>query len=198
MGSQIATPSFILASRSPRRQELLARAGFKFKTISVDVDESFKAGNNPVVIAAELALRKLKACDQWLEEHLVLTADTLVFIDKMILGKPHDREDARAMLKSLSGRKHQVVTAVCLGYHNHIHKLNVVTDVYFGELTEDEIAYYIENYQPFDKAGSYGIQDWIGDIGIHHIEGSYTNVVGLPMHETYVAIIEKSKEWFTE
>ena len=113
------------------------------------------------------------------------------------MGKPHNRQEAIAMLQQLSGKMHFVTTSVCLGYQKNTHQFKVTTRVYFAPLNQAEIAYYVEQYRPFDKAGSYGIQEWIGQIGITKIEGSYTNVVGLPMPETYRAIIDCSKQWLS-
>ena len=188
-------PNFILASGSPRRRELLEDAGFGFDSISVDVDESIKPGLSPLEIVDDLALRKLTACKEFSDKNLVLTADTLVFQQDHILGKPIDRKDAIRMLKLLSNTYHTVTTSVCFGYKDFKHQFNVSTKVYFTELSLQTIAYYIDHYQPFDKAGSYGIQEWIGEIGIYKIEGSYTNVVGLPMTETYQTIVHLIDKW---
>jgi nucleoside triphosphate pyrophosphatase len=188
-------PPFILASSSPRRQELLRSAGFNFKTVKIDVDEDFHASLAPLEVVAFLAHKKLAACKKWLVNSLVVTADTLVFEENTILGKPVDRQEAVAMLGQLSDCEHQVATSVCLGYQDKIHQFTVITAVSFAQLDLEQINYYVDNYNPYDKAGGYGIQDWIGQVAISKINGSYTNVVGLPLHETYHAIIALSKKW---
>ena len=190
-----STPPFILASGSPRRRELLHDAGFNFDVIAVDIDETPPDGLDPLETVNHLARKKLLACEEWLAKFMVVTADTLVFKESTILGKPHDRPHAIEMLINLSDSKHKVTTSVCLGYQNHVHQFNVTTIVYFAPLSKYEIAYYVDHYMPFDKAGSYGIQEWVGQIGIKKIDGSYTNVVGLPMHETYHAIVNFGIKW---
>lgn len=186
---------FVLASSSPRRSELLHDAGFNFDVVKVDIDENYPEGLTPIQVVDHIALEKLKASSAWLANYMVVTADTLVFKEDVILGKPNDREQAIAMLQTLSNRDHTVTTSVCIGYKKNVHQFHVSTRVYFAPLTQDEIEYYVDHYLPFDKAGSYGIQEWIGQIGIKKIEGSYTNVMGLPMHETFHAIVEMSKKW---
>ena len=192
-----STPPFILASSSPRRRGLLRDAGFNFDVIAIDVDETFPDGLSPMEIVEFLAHKKLAACNEWLAKFVVVTADTLVFKEDTIFGKPNDRPHAIEMLTALSNSEHIVATSVCLGYQNQVHQFTVTTIVDFARLSSDEIEYYVDHYMPFDKAGSYGIQEWVGQIGIKKINGSYTNVVGLPMHETYHAIVELSKKWLT-
>ena len=190
-----STPPFILASSSPRRRALLRDVGFNFDVIAIEVNEVPPEGLSPTEVVEHLAHRKLLACTEWRAKFLVITADTLVFKDSTILGKPNDRPQAIEMLNILSNGKHKVATSVCLGYQKQYHQFTVSTIVDFAPLSSDEINYYVDHYMPFDKAGSYGIQEWIGQIGIRKIEGSYTNVVGLPMHETYHAIVNLSKKW---
>ena len=190
-----STPPFILASSSPRRRELLHDAGFNFDVIAIDVDETHPNNLSPTAVVEYLALKKLGASKEWLAKFLVVTADTLVFKGNTILGKPNDRPHAIEMLKTLSDSEHQVATSVCIGYHDKVDQFTVNTIVDFAALSEDQIEYYVDHYLPFDKAGSYGIQEWIGEIGIRKINGSYTNVVGLPMHETYHSIVRLSKDW---
>ena len=190
-----STPPFILASSSPRRRGLLRDAGFIFDVIGIDVDETHPEGLSPIETVEFVALKKLAAGNEWLAKFLVITADTLVFKDGTIYGKPNDRPHAIEMLNNLSNSRHTVATSVCLGYKDQVHQLTVSTHVDFALLSKDEIEYYVDHYIPFDKAGSYGIQEWIGQIGIKKIDGSYTNVVGLPMHETYHAIIDFSNKW---
>ncbi len=191
-----STPPFILASSSPRRKELLQNVGFNFDVVRVDVDETPSPDiTEPQQVVEFIAYKKLQACEQWLSKKLVVTADTLVYIDDKILGKPRNRAQAYEMLHTLSNCAHSVTTSVCLGFQDNIHQFSITTKVYFDSLTEQQISFYVENYQPYDKAGSYGIQEWIGQVGVSKIEGSYTNVVGLPVHETYRGIINCSKHW---
>ncbi len=176
---------------------MLHEAGFDFEVMAVDVEETYPQELAPVAVVAHLAKKKLTACQKWLADTLVITADTLVYQGPEIMGKPHNRQHAVAMLQELAGTMHEVTTSVCLGYRSNLHQFSVTTKVYFAGLSDAEITYYVDHYKPFDKAGSYGIQEWIGQIGIRKIEGSYTNVVGLPMHETYRAIMACNRQWLT-
>ncbi|MDE5421229.1 Maf-like protein [Ancylomarina sp. DW003] len=176
----------ILASQSPRRHQMLKELGLDFKIQTKDVEEVYpdhlKGEEIPVYLA------KLKAEAFVLdmnEKELVITADTIVCVDDMVLGKPKDRADAVKMLKMLSGRSHQVISGVCLKSKEKEATFSTTTHVHFKELNLEEIDYYIDNYKPFDKAGAYGIQEWIGFVGIDGIEGSYFNVVGLPIQRLY-------------
>jgi septum formation protein len=175
----------ILASKSPRRQELLRLMDIDFRIVLKDVDESYPANLKPEEIAVYIAEKKAKAFDETITDEVVLTADTIVCIDNQILGKPENAAHAIEMLQLLSGRMHRVITGVCLLYKHHYHSFYDVSEVYFNKLTDDEISSYVNKYQPFDKAGSYGIQERIGLIGIERINGSYTNVVGLPTEKLY-------------
>lgn len=187
---------FILASTSPRRKLLLESADLDFEILKLDIDESYPEGLSPMETVDYLTRKKLDECTKWLQKKMVLTADTLVFKDEHILSKPGDREHAIEMLNKLSGTDHIVITSVCIGYKEQVHQFNVTTNVFFNVLKQSEIEYYVDNYKPFDKAGSYGIQEWIGHVGICRINGSYTNVVGLPVHETYQALLECNIKWF--
>ena len=176
----------ILASQSPRRHQMLKELGLDFKIQTKDVEEVYpdylKGEEIPIYLA------KLKAEAFVLdmnEKELVITADTIVCVDDMVLGKPKDRDDAVKMLKTLSGRSHQVISGVCLKSKDKEVAFSTTTHVHFKELSIEEINYYIDNYKPFDKAGAYGIQEWIGFVGIDGIEGSYFNVVGLPIQRLY-------------
>ena len=189
-------PHFILASGSPRRKELLEEAGLSFDVIHLDFDETHPENLSPTETVNFLARKKLNACTEFLSENLVVTADTLVFKDNLVLAKPANRSEAIEMLERLSGTDHIVITSVCIGYHDQLHQFNVSTKVFFNELEMKEIEYYVDHYKPFDKAGGYGIQEWIGHIGISHIEGSYTNVVGMPVNETFSALKEVTFKWF--
>lgn len=175
----------ILASKSPRRQELLRLMDVDFRIVLKDVDESYPDGLTPEEIAVYIAEKKAKAFDEEINDEIVLTADTIVAIDGKILGKPENTDHAAEMLSLLSGKVHRVVTGVCLLYKHKYNLFHDVSEVFFRKLTEQEIRSYVDKYQPLDKAGAYGIQEWIGLIGIQRINGSYTNVVGLPTEKLY-------------
>lgn len=175
----------ILASNSPRRQELLKAAGFTFKVRTKDVDESYPGDIPLQEVAKFLAQKKAEAYQLDIENEVIITADTIVKLKDAILGKPKDAEEATKMLRALSGTDHEVITGVCIADKNMQVSLDDTTKVYFKTLTTKEIEYYIKHYQPFDKAGAYGIQEWIGMIGIKKIVGSYFNVVGLPVAKIY-------------
>lgn len=177
----------ILASNSPRRRELLAGLGLDFTVKVIDgIDESWpqelKGEDIPLYISREKAApyRKLMG-----PKDLVITADTIVYVDGQVLGKPHDKTDARRMLQLISGRWHEVITGVTLMTAAREHSFAVTTKVRFCNLTDDEINRYVESGLPMDKAGAYGIQEWIGYVGVEAIEGSYFNVVGLPVQRLY-------------
>jgi septum formation protein len=180
----------ILASKSPRRQELLRLMDIDFRIVLKDVDESYPDNLKPEEVAVYIAEKKAKAFDETVTDEIVLTADTIVCIDNMILGKPENTAHAIEMLQLLSGRMHRVITGVCLLYKHHYRSFYDVSEVYFGKLTIEEITNYVNKYQPMDKAGSYGIQERIGLIGIEKINGSYTNVVGLPTEKLYRELIK--------
>ncbi len=176
---------YVLASNSPRRRELMAGLGIDFEVrVMKDVSESYPANlpacDVPAYIAREKAAAYDIACDE-----LLVTADTVVIVDNQILGKPVDAADARRMLRLISGRSHEVVTGVCLTTADKQRTFSVVSEVTFKMLTDDEIDYYIHHYRPFDKAGAYGIQEWIGYVGVAALRGSYFNVMGLPVQRIY-------------
>ena len=175
----------ILASKSPRRQELLRLMDVDFRIVLKEVDESYPEHLQPEEIAVYIAEKKARAFDETVTDEIVLTADTIVCIDNKILGKPTDAANAITMLQTLAGRMHRVITGVCLLYKQQYHTFYDISEVYFGELSDEEIEKYVNKYKPFDKAGSYGIQERIGLIGIERIHGSYTNVVGLPTEKLY-------------
>lgn len=176
----------ILASQSPRRQQLLQDLGLQFSVQSMNVDESFPDNLPMEEIPVYLARLKASAfLPQLKNNQLVITADTIVWLDGHVLNKPADYQDAYRMLSDLSGNKHQVITGVCLLSAEKKVSFFVSTDVWFKELEDKEIRYYLDHYRPYDKAGAYGIQEWIGYIGIHHIEGSFFNVMGLPIQTLY-------------
>ena len=186
----------LLASKSPRRRELLGRLGIPLTIVDVDVDERVPA-SLPVEQVAE-ALARLKAegyTAPLADGEVIVTADTVVVLGNQVLGKPHSREEAADMLHRLSGQVHQVYTGVCLRSANCCVAFTERTDVHFRTLTDEEVDYYIDVYKPFDKAGAYGIQEWIGMVGIERIEGCYYNVMGLPVARLYrelMSLTEKS------
>ncbi|MXV51539.1 septum formation protein Maf [Pedobacter sp. HMF7647] len=183
------TKPIILASKSPRRQELLKLLGLDFRVVLKDVDESYPNNLRPEEVALFIAEKKAEAFDELVEDEIVITADTIVVIGEQILGKPGSPEHAVAMLQTLAGNMHEVITGVCLFYQDKMHSFYDVSEVYFRPLTDEQITYYVDNFAPMDKAGSYGIQEWIGLIGIERINGSYTNVVGLPTEKLYQELL---------
>jgi len=175
----------IVASNSARRQQLMKDAGFKFEVHVLDVDESLEEGVANEAIAEFLAEKKNKAYRAIFQDEVILTSDTVVIANGQILGKPKDDDDAFQMIASMSGQSHEVISGVCISSQTHKVSFSDVTTVLFEELSTEEIGYYIKNYQPYDKAGSYGIQEWLGMIGIQSIQGSFYNVMGLPIHSVY-------------
>ncbi len=177
----------ILASGSPRRQQLLAEMDVSFRVETKPVEEVFPSGLSPAETAAWLCRLKSDAFaeDELGKNTLLITADTVVALDNQILGKPAGEKEAEAMLEALSGKKHEVITGVCLRAQKKTSVFTASTDVWFKRLSENEIRYYVTHYRPFDKAGAYGIQEWIGLAAIERIEGSYFNVMGLPTHRLY-------------
>ncbi len=178
--------NIVLVSQSPRRRELLKGLELEFECTSVDTDESYPAslkdGEIPMYIAEQKADAYLP---QMADNTLAITADTVVLINGSVLGKPKSRQEAIDMLHTLSGNAHQVITGVCIFTKGKRKTFSVLTDVQFTTLTDAEIEHYIDTYKPFDKAGSYGVQEWIGYVGIEKITGSYFNVMGLPVQRLY-------------
>ena len=173
----------VLASRSPRRQELLRDMGYDFIIRTVEVDEEYDQSLKAAEIAEFLAGKKADAQKSLLgTNEIVLTSDTVVWCGDESLAKANNREEAEKMLRKISGKSHEVITGVCLLSSMHREVFSSTTLVTFRDLTDEEIDYYIQHYRPFDKAGAYGIQEWIGMWAIEKIEGSYFNVVGLPTH----------------
>lgn len=182
----------ILASASPRRKELLSKLDIDF-TVKVlyDVDESFPASLPVVQVPQYISRKKADAyCQEMQENDMVITADTVVAVGRRILGKPKSAEEARVMLKLLSDRYHQVVTGVTIMTAKRTETFATVSRVRFTRLNDEEIDYYISKYKPFDKAGAYGIQEWIGMVGITELNGSYFNVMGLPVQRLYAKLKE--------
>lgn len=177
----------ILASNSPRRRELLSGLGLDYEVRTLPgIDESYpetlQGEEIPVYISSQKASAYL---DELKENELLITADTIVWLDGRVLGKPSDEEDACQMLRALSGKTHQVITGVTLATTTFQKSFASVSQVTFATLSDEEIKYYISHYHPMDKAGSYGVQEWIGFIGVERIEGSYFNVMGLPVQRLY-------------
>ena len=180
----------VLASNSPRRKELLSGLGIDYEVKTLpDIDESFPGGLSEVETATYIARAKADVYRNIMQpDELIITADTIVWLDGEVMGKPVDEEDARRMLRALSGKTHQVITGVCLTTIDSQKAFATVTDVTFCHLSEEEIGYYVERYRPMDKAGSYGIQEWIGFVGVESISGSYFNVMGLPIQRLYTEL----------
>ena len=180
----------ILASQSPRRRQLLAALGYPVKAVSVDVDEHVFPTLPASQVAEHLALRKAKAfpLEQLETDDVLVTADTVVVHGNTVLGKPADRDEAIRMLHLLSGDAHIVYTGVCLRSRKQEVSFTEQTTVHFVTLTDDDILHYVDTYRPYDKAGAYGIQEWIGMIGISHIDGCYYNVMGLPLSRLYLTL----------
>lgn len=182
--------NIILASNSPRRKELLTALNIDFSVkVLPDIAENYPASTPTEEIALYISKEKANAYKATMKEKdLIITADTVVIVENEVLGKPKNKEVAQQMLRKISGRTHQVITGVCLLTKTFQHTFKVSTDVTFKELSEAEINYYIDNYQPYDKAGAYGIQEWIGCIGVTSLSGSYFNVMGLPVQRIWEEI----------
>lgn len=182
----------ILASGSPRRRELLSGLGIDYEVkILPDVDESYPDTLQGEEIPLYIAREKADAYKSLIRPgELIITADTIVWLDNTVLGKPRDAAHAMEMLRRLSGKTHQVITGVCLTTQEFQRSFTTVTEVTFAPLTEEEIEYYVTNYRPLDKAGAYGIQEWIGFVGVESIRGSYFNVMGLPVQRLYRELIK--------
>ncbi len=180
----------VLASNSPRRKELLGGLGIEFVVRTIPgIDESYPAELKGEDIPKHISGQKAKAYRGTMaDDELIITADTIVYVDGEVLGKPKDKEDARRMFHLMSGRSHEVITGVSIVTKEKVLQFATTTKVTFTSLSDEEIEYYIDRYKPFDKAGAYGIQEWIGYVGITSIEGSYYNVVGLPVQRLYTEL----------
>ena len=185
--------NIILASGSPRRQQFFKEMDVHFSIQLKEIEEIYPENLKAEEITNYLSELKANAFGNLKENDILITSDTIVWHEEKALGKPKDYNDAFVMLQSMSGKTHQVITSVSFKTKETIETLHEVTKVTFKELSEEEITYYLENYKPFDKAGSYGIQEWIGLIGISKIEGSYSNVVGLPVEKVYSKLLEYAK-----
>lgn len=192
--------NIILGSQSPRRRELMAGLDIPFTSISIDADESYPSHLQEGDIPLYVSRAKARAYESQLTaDDLLITSDTIVWLNGQMLGKPHSKEDAKSMLAQLSGQTHQVYTAVCFTWRDDIsHQLMHdewvdCTDVTFRALSAEEIDYYVEKYLPLDKAGAYGVQEWIGYVGVTRMEGSYFNVMGFPICRVYDWLINAAK-----
>ena len=183
--------NIILGSGSSRRKELLGMTGINFSVISIPVDESFPDSLKGSEISEYIVKNKSDAFNKSIKKNeIIITADTLVWFENKCLGKPKDKDEAKYMLKLFAGKSHDVITSVGFLTMNNFKILTESTTVTYKDLTYSEIDYYVENVNPIDKAGSYGIQDWIGMIGVEHVDGSYTSVLGLPVPQTTNEIIK--------
>lgn len=182
----------ILASNSPRRKELLAGLGVDYEVRTLpDVDESYPETLQGADIPLYIAKEKANAYQAMIQpDELMITADTIVWLDRKVLGKPEDREDALQMLRKMSGRTHEVFTGVCITTTEWQRSFTAQTEVRFSVLSEEEIAFYVDKFQPMDKAGAYGVQEWIGFIGVENISGSYYNIMGLPVQKLYRELLK--------
>lgn len=182
----------ILASGSPRRRELMAGLGVNYEVrILPDVDESYPDTLQGEEIPLYIAKEKADAYIPMMQpDELIITADTIVWLDGKVLGKPRDREDALQMLRTMSGRTHEVFTGVCITTTDWQRSFTAQTEVRFATLSEDEIIYYVDNFKPMDKAGAYGVQEWIGFIGVENISGSYYNIMWLPVQKLYRELLK--------
>jgi len=192
MLSHLNNYNIILASQSPRRKELLHGLNIPFEVQEIDVEESYPSQMVGVDIPMYLAEKKADAYASRMQDNtLLITADTIVWHEGSVFGKPVDKADALRMLTSLSGKTHQVITGVCISTLEKRKTFHVISEVRFSRLNPEEIEYYLHNFQPYDKAGAYGVQEWIGYIGVEYIEGSYFNVMGLPVQRLYTEL----KRW---
>ena len=183
--------NIILGSGSSRRKELLGMTGINFSVMSIPVDESFPDSLQGTEISEYIVKNKSNAFNKIIKENeIIITADTLVWFENRCLGKPKDKKEAKYMLKLFAGKSHDVITSVGFLTTSNFKILTESTTVIYKSLTDSEIDYYVENVNPIDKAGSYGIQDWIGMIGVEHVNGSYTSVLGLPVPQTTDQIIK--------
>ena len=183
--------NIILGSGSTRRKELLGMTGINFSVMSIPVDESFPDSLQETEVSEYIVKNKSNAFNELIKEHeIIITADTLVWFENKCLGKPKDKREAKQMLKLFAGKSHNVITSVGFLTISNFKILTESTTVKYKDLTNSEIDYYVENVNPIDKAGSYGIQDWIGMIGVEYVNGSYTSVLGLPVPQTTNEIIK--------
>ena len=186
--TELPIPSIYLASQSPRRSALLTAAGIPFELLDVDFDESYPPETHVRDIAEYIAQKKAQTAIRHIKKGIILTADSVVIHDNKLYGKPADRKEAVEMLSALEGETHTVVTGVCLISAKRERLFSSITEVQLAPMTSGEIDYYVDQYQPFDKAGAYAIQEWLGHTKVTKITGSYNNVMGLPTHLVYEAL----------
>ncbi|HEY0299540.1 MAG TPA: Maf family protein [Arachidicoccus sp.] len=178
----------ILASKSPRRKQLLEQAEITFEIITADTDESYPSDLSVEQVPVFIAEQKAKAIAEFHPKEIILAADTIVTIDNFVIGKPKDREDAINILQQLSAKTHRVITGVAIVSENHEESFYDITEVEFHPLSDEQIEFYVDKYQPYDKAGAYAIQEWIGVVGIKKINGDFYNVMGLPVSRVVKAL----------
>lgn len=177
--------NLILASSSPRRQQFLRDLDLNFTIELKEIEENYPQNLKGSEITDYLAELKSSPFTNLNDHDILITSDTIVWLNNKAIGKPKDKQDAISIFEELSGNMHQVITSICIKTTTKIKLINDITNVYFKKLTKEEILFYIDNFNPYDKAGGYGIQDWIGYIGVEKIEGSYFNVMGFPVHKFY-------------
>ena len=182
--------NIILASGSPRRQQFLKDLNLDFTIQLKEIEEVYPSHLKGKEITDYLAELKSSTFTNLNKNDILITSDTIVWLGNKAIGKPKDKQEAVVIFKKMSGKKHQVFTSICLKTSENITIVNDTTDVYFKDLSNDEINYYLDNFQPYDKAGGYGIQDWIGLVGVEKIDGSYFNVMGLPVHKLYAELLK--------
>ena len=182
--------NIILASGSPRRQQFLKDLNLDFTIQLKEIEEIYPPHLIGLEITDYLAELKSSVFTNLNKNDILITSDTIVWLDNKAIGKPKDKQEAIAIFKEMSGKKHQVFTSICLKTITNTRIVNDTTDVYFKTLSDEEINYYLDNFQPYDKAGGYGIQDWIGLVGVEKIDGSYFNVMGLPVHKLYAELLK--------
>lgn len=191
INQKLKNHNIILASGSPRRQEFFKGLDIDFEIRLKPVKEEYPDRLTHFEISDYLAqLKALPFKEELKDNDILITSDTIVWHENKALGKPKDEQDAFNMIRSMSGKTHEVITSVCFTQKNYQKTVNAITKVTFKEFTDDEIWYYINKYKPFDKAGAYGIQEWIGEIGVTNLEGSFFNVMGLPVHLVYETLLE--------
>lgn len=190
----LANYQIILASKSPRRQQILSDLGVPHKVEAKEINESYPSNLKAGAITNYIAQKKAEAFGELTSETIVITSDTIVWDGKKALGKPENAAEALVILRSLSGKKHETITSICITGKDFQKTEACITKVWFKDFNEEELSYYVKNFKPFDKAGAYGIQEWIGMIGVDKIEGSFYNVMGLPTHLLYKLLGEIEME----
>ncbi|HLW14089.1 MAG TPA: Maf family nucleotide pyrophosphatase [Flavobacteriaceae bacterium] len=190
----LANYKIILASKSPRRQEFLKDLGLPHKIDSKDIDESYPSDLKAGEITDYIARKKAEAYGNLATDTLLITSDTVVWDGEKALGKPENEKEALTILRSLSGKMHETISSVCVTGCDFQKTETCVTKVWFKEFSKKELEYYVKNFKPFDKAGAYGIQEWIGMVGVEKMEGSFYNVMGLPTHLLYQILVEVEKK----